>query len=99
MKVKIRDIGIDLIPETKEDEETTERFWKGGVHLLGYGTSGRMTLSFADLIEKYTSEIEKIKHIIWGQPPKAVPEKGTGESKTEPVVAEQKIRDRTEARA
>ena len=55
MKTELRDIGIDLIPETEEEKATLERFWKGGVFLLGYGTSGRMTLSFADLQQPVSS--------------------------------------------
>ncbi len=52
MKTVLRDIGIDLIPETKQEIETLERFWKGGVFLAAYGTSHRMTLSFKDLQDK-----------------------------------------------
>lgn len=52
MKIILRDIGIDLIPETPEEIAALERFWNGGIFLLGYGTSGRLTLSFTDLIKK-----------------------------------------------
>lgn len=52
MKTALRDIGLDLIPETTAEKETLERLFKGGANAMGYGTSGRLTISFADLIEK-----------------------------------------------
>lgn len=55
MKVKVRKsegetFGIDLEPENSEDREITERFWKGGVFVMSYGTDGILTLTFEDLI-------------------------------------------------
>jgi len=44
--------GIDLIPEVDEDLEITKRFYDGGIFLLGYSSSGTLTLSFTDLIDK-----------------------------------------------
>lgn len=57
MKVNIRKsdnetFGIDLEPENGEDYKITERFWSGGVFVMGYGTDGILTLTFKDLIGK-----------------------------------------------
>lgn len=52
MKIKRRDIGIDLISETPEEKAVLHRFWEGGIFSVGYSASGLMILSFGDLIER-----------------------------------------------
>jgi hypothetical protein len=51
MKSEQWDTGISLIPETPEDKETLNRFWKGGISILSYGSTGKMALKFADTTE------------------------------------------------
>ena len=53
MKVKLKDIGLDLESETKEESEILNRFYKGGIHVLGIDSVELTTLrlSFRDMIE------------------------------------------------
>lgn len=56
MKVEIKEFdnkvfGIDLIPENELEEDITQRFWDGGVFIQGFSTSGKLSLTFKDLIE------------------------------------------------
>lgn len=58
MKVEIKDYGIELIGENKEEDAVLSRFWEGGVKKAGLtprppSTIGwTLLLTFADLIEK-----------------------------------------------
>ena len=53
--------GIDLIPETHEEYNITERFFAGGVKVNGYSSCGVLSLTFKDLIEDDEVNINKAR--------------------------------------
>ena len=55
MKVEAKEynneiFGIDLIPENEIEQNILKRFWNGGVFTQGFSTSGKLSLTFKDLI-------------------------------------------------